>query len=138
MRAQRERASANLALACIQKGLGSGGTIPRGDLSAQLPPAPSDPNLAVAKEFEQGSRMRDAHFSGMAVAAIAAPRVALGGSVQAKTCSERLQVCDGYCVKSMAGSPACRAKCRQFHQECTASGCWESRVVAKQCGFVRQ
>ena len=82
--------------------------------------------------------MRDAHFGGMAVAAIAALLVALSGSAQAKTCSERLQVCDGYCAKTMGDSPACHAKCRQFHQECVASGCWESRVVAKQCGFVRQ
>ena len=61
--------------------------------------------------------------------------LALGGSAQAMTCSVRLQVCHGYCVKSMG---ACHAKCRQFSQECMASGCWESRVVAKQCGFTRQ
>jgi hypothetical protein len=38
----------------------------------------------------------------------------------------------------MGDSPGCHAKCRQFHQECMASGCWESKVVAKQCGFARQ
>ncbi len=64
--------------------------------------------------------------------------LALGGSAQAITCSERLQVCHGYCAKSMGDTPRCHAKCRQFHAECMASGCWESKVVAKQCGFARQ
>ena len=82
--------------------------------------------------------MRILPFSSAVVAAIVALILALGGSVQAKTCSERLQVCDGYCIKSMGDSPGCHARCRQFHRECMGSGCWESRVVAKQCGFARQ
>ena len=64
--------------------------------------------------------------------------LALIGPVQAKTCSERLQVCYGYCAKSMGDSPRCHDKCRQYHQECMASGCWESKVVARECGFARQ
>jgi hypothetical protein len=74
----------------------------------------------------------------MAVGATGALLLALSGSAQAMTCSERLQVCHGYCVKSMGDSPGCHAKCRQIHQECMASGCWESKVVAKQCSFTRQ
>jgi len=30
------------------------------------------------------------------------------------TCSERLQVCHGYCVKSMGDTPGWHAKSRQF------------------------
>jgi hypothetical protein len=74
----------------------------------------------------------------MAAGAIGALLLALGGAAQAMTCSERLQVCHGYCAKSMGDSQACHSKCRQFQQECVASGCWESKVVAKQCGFARQ
>ena len=74
----------------------------------------------------------------MAAGATGALLLALTGSAEAITCSERLQVCHGYCVKSMGNTPACQAKCRQFDQECMASGCWESKVVAKQCGFTRQ
>ena len=68
----------------------------------------------------------------MAVGATAALHLALSGSAQAMTCSERLQVCHGYSVKSMGRAPGCHAKCRQFSQECMASGCWES---AKQSWF---
>ena len=32
--------------------------------------------------------------------------LALSGSAEAMTCSERLQVCHGYCVKSMGDTPA--------------------------------
>jgi hypothetical protein len=82
--------------------------------------------------------MRSLLCGSVAVGATAALLVALSGAAQAMTCSERLQVCNSYCVKSMGDTPGCHAKCRQFHQECMASGCWESKVVAKQCGFARQ
>ncbi len=77
-------------------------------------------------------------FRSVAVAAIGAALFGLAGAAQAMTCSERQQVCHGYCVKSMGDTPGCHAKCRQFHEECMASGCWESKVVARQCGFARQ
>jgi hypothetical protein len=82
--------------------------------------------------------MRNLLRRSMAVGASGALLLALGGSAQAMTCSERLQVCHGYCVKSMGDNPTCHTKCRQLHQECMASGCWESKIVAKQCGFARQ
>ncbi len=74
----------------------------------------------------------------VAVAAAGSLLLALIGPVEAKTCSERLQVCYGYCAKSMGDSPRCHDRCRQLDQECTASGCWESKVVARECGFGRQ
>lgn len=77
-------------------------------------------------------------FTRMAALAMAAAMLTAGGAVQAKTCSDRVQVCDGYCAKSMGDTPGCHAKCRQYQQECLASGCWESKVVARQCGFARQ
>jgi hypothetical protein len=61
----------------------------------------------------------------------------LAGSAEAMTCSERQQVCHGYCAKSMGDTPGCHAKCLQFQQECIASGCCEGKVVARQCGFAR-
>jgi hypothetical protein len=103
-----------------------------------LPKVGSAPRLAIAEVFEQGMGMRRLKCWSIAVGAIWALLPALSGSALAMTCSERLQVCHGYCVKSMGDSPGCHAKCRQFHQECMASGCWESKVVAKQCGFARQ
>jgi len=57
---------------------------------------------------------------------------------EAATCSERLRTCHGYCVKSMGDAPNCHAKCGRLHDMCMSSGCWESKVVAKQCGFERQ
>jgi hypothetical protein len=62
----------------------------------------------------------------------------VNGPVQAITCTDRLQVCHNYCIKSMSNSPRCHAKCGEIHQECMASGCWKSRVTAKQCNIVRQ
>src|SRR5579863_6523984 len=98
-----------------------------------------DRKLSGARQSpEQEKRMRSHLCNRMAVGAIGALLVALAGSAQAMTCSERLQVCQGYCAKSMGDTPGCHAKCRQFHQECMASGCWESKVVAKQCGFAPQ
>ena len=82
--------------------------------------------------------MRRLLCRGISMGAIAALLLTFSGSAQAMTCSERLQVCHGYCVKSMGDTPGCHAKCRQLHQECMAGGCWESKVVAKQCGFTRR
>jgi hypothetical protein len=56
----------------------------------------------------------------------------------AKTCSERLKVCQGFCARTESGSPACLAKCGEYRQACLASGCWESKYVSKECGFARQ
>ncbi len=83
--------------------------------------------------------MRSGHLSSAAAAILALIlALMLSDSAWAISCSERLQVCQGYCAKSMGDTPGCHAKCRQFRQECIVSGCWESKVVAKQCGFARQ
>jgi hypothetical protein len=82
--------------------------------------------------------MRGDLWRSMAVGAMGALLLAVGGPAQAMTCSERLQVCHGYCAKSRGDSPGCHSKCGQLQQECIGSGCWESKVVAKQCGFARQ
>lgn len=57
---------------------------------------------------------------------------------EAKTCFDRLKVCQRFCVKSEAGSPACMSVCSRYLQACLASGCWESNYVDKECGFTRQ
>lgn len=56
----------------------------------------------------------------------------------AKTCSERPKVCQGFCVKSEGGSPACMSVCSGYLQSCLLTGCWESKYVDKQCGFTRR
>jgi hypothetical protein len=53
----------------------------------------------------------------------------------AKSCSDRKQVCFGYCEKSNKNLTKCKAVCENFMNTCMSTGCWESNVVAKQCGF---
>ena len=57
--------------------------------------------------------------------------------VFAKNCTERQQVCFRYCDKSypQKGHEACRTACGSFMSVCQSTGCWESRVSAKECGF---
>ncbi len=64
--------------------------------------------------------------------------LALIAPAEAKTCTERLSVCQKFCVKSESGSPACMAACSGYLQSCLASGCWESKYVDKECGFTRR
>ena len=71
------------------------------------------------------------------IASIAA-MVLLAEPGRAKTCSDRVTVCQGYCAKSESGSPGCLRACDKFLAECVASGCWESKVVARQCGFEKR
>jgi hypothetical protein len=80
---------------------------------------------------------RLSHWTG-AAGAIAALLISTAGPAEAKSCSDRLKTCQGYCAKSSGGSPACLAKCGEYRQECLSSGCWESKIVAKECGFARQ
>jgi len=65
-------------------------------------------------------------------AAGAAPVLAAG-----QTCTERRQVCLAYCEKTYHNSPKCAKACVEFHKTCLATGCWESKVTAKRCGFGR-
>ncbi len=64
--------------------------------------------------------------------------VALTGAAEAKTRSERLKVCQGYCAKSEGGSQGCMRVCGEYLQACLGSGCWESKIVARECGFERR
>ncbi len=64
--------------------------------------------------------------------------LALTGPAAAKTCSEQLEVCQGYCARSEGGSPACLRVCGAYLRSCLGSGCWESKIVARQCGFERR
>jgi predicted transcriptional regulator len=53
----------------------------------------------------------------------------------AKSCSDRRQVCFGYCEKSNKNLAGCKAVCESYMNTCMSTGCWESKIVAKQCGF---
>ena len=70
--------------------------------------------------------------------AAAALVLALTARAEAKSCSERLRTCQGFCAKTEGGSPGCLAKCGEYRQACLASGCWESKYVSKECGFAKQ
>ena len=54
------------------------------------------------------------------------------------TCSDRQQVCFRYCEKNYANAPRCRAVCAQLLSTCMSTGCWESKVTARQCGITKQ
>jgi hypothetical protein len=54
------------------------------------------------------------------------------------TCSDRQQVCFRYCEKNYANAPRCRAVCGQLLSTCMSTGCWESKVTARQCGITKQ
>jgi hypothetical protein len=54
------------------------------------------------------------------------------------TCTDRQQVCFRYCEKTYANVPRCKATCAQLLSDCMSSGCWESKVTARQCGITKQ
>jgi hypothetical protein len=82
--------------------------------------------------------MRGALHWSVAAGAVGVIALSLIGPAEAKTCSERLKVCQKFCARSEGGSPKCRAVCGQYLQRCLATGCWESKYVEKECGFTRQ
>ena len=57
----------------------------------------------------------------------------------AKNCTERQQVCFRYCDRSyqQKGHEACRAACGNYLSICQSTGCWETKVTAKECGFAK-
>lgn len=56
----------------------------------------------------------------------------------AQTCTDRQQVCFAYCEKTNKSAPKCTDACKNYLAECLSTGCWESRVTAKRCGFAKQ
>ena len=82
--------------------------------------------------------MRKLSLMGAGLCAALALILALSAPAEAKSCSERILTCQGFCAKTEGGSPGCLAKCREYRQACLASGCWESKYVSKECGFARQ
>ncbi len=55
-----------------------------------------------------------------------------------QTCTERQQVCFAYCEKTYNNAPKCTDACKDYLAKCMATGCWESKVTAKRCGFGKQ
>jgi hypothetical protein len=74
----------------------------------------------------------------VAAGAIGVLALSIMGPAQAKTCSDRLKVCQKFCAKSEGGSPACMSVCGGYLQSCLKSGCWESKYVDKECGLTQQ
>ena len=54
------------------------------------------------------------------------------------TGTDRQQVCFAYCEKNYNNAPPCRTTCGQLLSTCMTTGCWESKITAKQCGISRQ
>ena len=75
---------------------------------------------------------------GARLSCAAALMFTLAAPADARSCSERLKTCQGFCAKTESGSRGCLAKCGEYRQSCLASGCWESKYVSKECGFARQ
>jgi hypothetical protein len=71
-------------------------------------------------------------------AALVAIALSAAGPAEAKTCSDRVRVCQKFCARSERGSPGCMSTCGGYLQTCLRSGCWESKYVEKDCGFTRQ
>ena len=82
--------------------------------------------------------MRRLLHRSVAAGAVGLLALALASPAAAKTCSERLKVCQRFCVRSEGGSPVCMSVCAGYLQTCLASGCWESKYVEKECGLTRQ
>lgn len=63
--------------------------------------------------------------------------LALGAPLTARaaSCSDRKQVRLAYCEKQYHNAPRCLGKCDELLAECRATGCWNSTVTAKRCGF---
>ena len=59
-------------------------------------------------------------------------------SFGAQTCTDRQQVCYAYCEKTYKNAPKCTDACKNYLAECLSTGCWESKVSAKRCGFAKQ
>jgi hypothetical protein len=97
------------------------------------------PNLTRRRVVGKlGGRVRSLFRSSIAAGALGVVALSLMGPAEAKTCSERLKVCQKFCVRSEGGSPACMSVCGGYLQACLSSGCWESKYVDKDCGFTRQ
>jgi hypothetical protein len=54
------------------------------------------------------------------------------------TCTDRQQVCFRYCEKNYANVARCKATCGSLLNNCMSTGCWESKVTARQCGITKQ
>jgi hypothetical protein len=54
------------------------------------------------------------------------------------SCTDRQQVCQAYCEKTEPNSPGCLLVCKSYRDKCLSSGCWESKVAAKRCGFTKE
>jgi hypothetical protein len=85
-------------------------------------------------------RARARGAGGVAALFLAATILSISATTpsHAITCSDRQQVCFRYCEKNYANAPRCRAACAQLLSTCMSTGCWESKVTARQCGITKQ
>ncbi len=56
----------------------------------------------------------------------------------AGTCTERQQVCLAYCAKNYNNAPKCLEACSNYRTDGLSTGCFETKITAKQCGFTRR
>jgi hypothetical protein len=77
---------------------------------------------------------------GIAMSSVVAMILVISATMpsHAMTCTDRQQVCFRYCQKTYANAPQCRATCARLLSDCMSTGCWESRVTARQCGITKR
>lgn len=56
----------------------------------------------------------------------------------APTCSERQTACHRYCDDKMAAVAQCDPACDGMFRSCLETGCWDSPVGGKKCGYTKK
>jgi len=56
----------------------------------------------------------------------------------APTCSGREAECHRYCDDKMVGITQCDPACDGMVKSCLETGCWDSPVTGKKCGYTKK
>lgn len=96
--------------------------------------------IAIGRVLARWARQTMKWLFGASLVTVTVLIVTTTVSIQAfaDSCTERQRVCFAYCQKAESNTPQCPAACRGYLTECLSTGCWESRVSAKRCGFDRR
>ena len=53
----------------------------------------------------------------------------------APSCSARQKACHVYCNEKMPTATQCDPACDGFYASCMETGCWDSPITGKKCGY---
>jgi hypothetical protein len=59
-------------------------------------------------------------------------------AIAAPTCADRQKACHRYCDDKMSTSIQCDPACDSLFSSCVETGCWDSPVAGKKCGYVKR